>query len=131
MQNRNRLTWNLEYVVYLCVLIFCIAGLYWRFWYRPHVDPVVMLDPSCLTNKGQAIPRALLDPDFSWNLIRTLPTSSMAVFMNDRNGMTVTLEIGEEIDGWKIKKIEKTMVILVNKDQEERALFYSAKRMEN
>jgi hypothetical protein len=122
---------QVKYFIYIAVLLLCIAGLYWRFWYHPQVEPVVMLDVSGLTSMGQAGPSPLLDPSFTWSLVEIDLSAPSAYFQKDGVGTIEVKKVDETIQGWRIKSIEKTMVVLVNETGEERALFFSAKNLKD
>lgn len=126
--SNNFLRKTIEYGVYIVVLLLCIAGLYWRFWYRPKVEPVVMIDPTEFVSQGQAVPSPLLDPNFTWSLVQITHNPRIAILEKDRGGERVSLKIDDTIQGWKIKSIEKTMVVVVNAVGDERALFYNSKQ---
>lgn len=117
----------IEYGIYITILIICITLIYWRFWYRPAVEPVVMIDPASFTSKGQALPTPMLDPGFTWSLVQIVDSPPMAIFKQDGTGKTLTLKIGDEVGGWEIQSIQKTMVVVVNAQGDRRSLFYSSK----
>lgn len=108
----------LEYSIYILILAGCITGLYWRFWYRPPVNPVVVLDPKSLQPSADMKEKPMLDPDFRWSLIRTDLRLLTAYFREDGQERMVSIGPGEELGGWRLKRIAQSSAVMVKKGEE-------------